>query len=83
LISKPTTKKKAALKPSLIHNRRGFDNSKLSAPMVNLICHKLLYSDAQGELAQVRARSVKIMSRIPLEASLRKNLWEGTQIRFL
>ncbi len=69
LISKPTTKKKTAIKPSLIQRLIGFDNDAPPIPTVSLVAHAPKYRSAHAELAQTRASAAAASRTMPPAAS--------------
>ena len=72
LISRPTTKKKMAIRPSLIHRMAALERTQPLTPTVILVCHRLWYSSAQGELAHTKATIVQIIRATPPAASILK-----------
>jgi len=70
LISKPTNKKKTAIKPSFTQCKRFLDIA--APPTWNdiSVCQKSLYTCAQPELAHIKAITALKSKTIPLDACL-------------
>ena len=68
--SKPTNKKKMAIKPSFIHNSSGLFISNLSIATVKFSVKSCSYSQLNGELATINAKAAANISIKPLAASI-------------
>src|SRR5690554_4870892 len=82
LSSKPTTKKKIAIKPSLTQCASDILNSYSPKDIPTYCCQKLEYSFAHGELAKNIAIKAAIKSTIPPVVDLLINLLTGCTTYF-
>ena len=76
--SRPTRKKKTAIRPSLIQSSSGFSSCKLPSRMSSSTCSSPLYSDCSGELLISSASAAAATSNKPDAASKAKN-WRMTR----
>ena len=77
LISRPTTKKKIVINPSLTHSRRVRCRECSPTVIEIVVVHNCSYDDDQGELAQIIATTAAITSRTPPDASVRRKSRSG------
>ena len=83
LISRPTTKKKIVIAPSLIQCCNVSSNALPPTVSPTLVCQRPAKAAAQGELAIPSAMSAQARSTMPPAASILKNLAKGPASRLM
>ena len=81
LISRPTTRKNTAIRPSLTQWRSDSDRCRPPRSMASSVPHRSAYADANGEFAHNSATAAAAMRSTPLEALARENSRNGASRR--
>jgi len=76
-ISRPTTKKKIAIRPSLIQRSSGLVSAASPMPMVKGICQVAVYASLNGEFANTKAVMVARIRSTPAADSVAKKALKG------
>ena len=77
--SRPTTKKKIVIRPSLIQKRRSRSNAKLPNLIPIGMCQRSASTVRQGELVHTTAVMATTIRTMPLAASTGKKTLDGSE----